>query len=138
MSFQEKSTWVLLAAMLAVYGWYASATFGGLAESGVPETADNMRLIGTVGLMIVISIVAHIAIAIVTRSEDESDERDRLIDLRGDQRGGFIMALGLLGTLTLALTGGSLFWIAHAALGGLVAGELVKSISKLIDCRRGV
>ena len=48
------------------------------------------------------------------------------------------MAVALFSTLGLALAGASVFWIAHAALAGLVVSELVKAVTKLIDYRRGV
>ena len=78
-------------------------------------------------------------IAILSPKEaDAADERDRLIELRGDQRGGFLMTVALFSTMGLAMTGASVFWIAHGALAGLVVSELVKAVSKLIDYRRGV
>lgn len=139
MSFREKSTWVLLGVTVIVYGLYFSTTMGGALANGVPEVADNVRLFGAVVLMVMLSIVAHIVIAILSpKDADAADERDRLIELRGDQRGGFIMAVALFSTLGLALAGAPVFWIAHAALAGLVVSELVKAVTKLIDYRRGV
>ncbi|WP_421792672.1 hypothetical protein [Hyphobacterium sp.] len=139
MSFREKSTWVLLAVTVIVYGLYFANTIGGALANGVPEVADNVRLFGAVVLMVILSIIAHIVIAILSpKDADTADERDRLIELRGDQYGGFVMAVALFSTLGLALAGASVFWIAHAALAGLVVSELVKSVSKLIDYRRGV
>jgi hypothetical protein len=139
MSFREKSTWVLLALTLVVYGWYFATTLGEALGSATPPVVDNVRLFGTVVVMVVLSIVAHIVIAILSPKEaDAADERDRLIELRGDQRGGFLMTVALFSTMGLAMTGASVFWIAHGALAGLVVSELVKAVSKLIDYRRGV
>jgi hypothetical protein len=139
MSFREKSTWVLLAATVIVYGWYFATTLGEALGSATPPVVDNVRLFGAVVVMVVLSIVAHIVIAILSPKEaDAADERDRLIELRGDQRGGFLMTVALFSTMGLAMTGASVFWIAHGALAGLVVSELVKAVSKLIDYRRGV
>jgi len=139
MSFREKSTWVLLAVTIIVYGWYFATTLGGALGSGTPPVVDNVRLFGAVVVMVILSVVAHIVIAILPPKEaDAADERDRLIELRGDQRGGSVMTVALFSTLGLALAGASVFWIAHAALAGLVVSELVKAVTKLIDYRRGV
>lgn len=139
MSFREKSTWVLLAVTLLVYGWYFATTLGSGLGAGVPEVLDNVRLFGAIVTLVVLTIVAHIIIAILSpKDADTADERDKLIELRGDQRGGFIMAVALFGTMGLAMAGASVFWIAHAALAGLVTSEIVKAVSKLVDYRRGV
>jgi hypothetical protein len=139
MNFREKSTWVLLAVTIIVYGWYFATTLGGALGAGVPEVLDNVRLFGAIITLVMLTIIAHIVIAILSPSEaDQSDERDRLIELRGDQRGGFLMAVALFSTMGLAMAGASVFWIAHAALAGLVVSEIVKAVSKLIDYRRGV
>ncbi|WP_420431070.1 hypothetical protein [Hyphobacterium sp.] len=139
MSFREKSNWVLLMLTAIIYGAYFSTTIRGALADGVPETADNARLFGAVFLMVVLTIVAHVLMAIVFRQDaEEVDERDRVIELRGDQRGGLLTAVGLFSVLGLALTGASVFWMAHVALGALVGAEIVKAVSKLIDYRRGV
>ena len=139
MSFREKSTWVLLAVTLLVYGWYFATTLGEALGTGVPPIVDNVRLFGAVVVMVALSIVAHIMIAILSpKDADTGDERDRLIELRGDQRGGVLTSIALFSTLGLVMTGAAVFWIAHLALAGLVMSELVKAISKLIDYRRGV
>lgn len=139
MSFREKSTWALLVAMMAVYGWYFATTLSHVLDTGVPQEADTARLFGAVVVMVVLTIAAHITMAIISPKEvDAADERDRLIELRGDQRSGYIMGVGLFSTLGLALAGASVFWIAHVALTGLVVSELVKAVTKLIDYRRGV
>lgn len=139
MSFREKSTWVLLAVTLIVYGWYFATTLGSALTVGLPGALDNVRLFGAIVTLVVLTIIAHIVIAILSpKDADKSDERDKLIELRGDQRGSLVMAVALFSTMGLAMTGANLFWIAHAALAGLVVSELVKAASKLIDYRRGV
>ncbi|GJL97672.1 MAG: hypothetical protein DHS20C06_14890 [Hyphobacterium sp.] len=139
MNFREKSTWVLLAVTLIVYGWYFATTLGGALGAGIPEVLDNVRLFGAIVMLVVLTIIAHIIIAILSpKDADQSDERDKLIELRGDQRGAILMAIALFSTMGLAMTDASVFWIAHAALAGLVVSEIVKAVSKLIDYRRGV
>ena len=144
MSFHEKSNIAMLLIMLGVYGVYFGGAVLGILTADVPPeealAATNATMIVTVGVVIVLAIIAHIAIAILKPSEadDSRDERDKLIEMRGDQRGGVVQSVISLGALTLAMLGLPVWMIANAILAGLVAGEIVKAVSKLIDYRRGV
>ena len=143
MSFQEKSNAAMLVITAAVYGWYfvtsAGSVFGGLPPDAA-LAATNMKMLLTVLIIVAVSIVAHILIAIMAPSEanEAADERDKLIEMRGDQRGGFVLALFALLAMGLAMLGKPPYLFANTILAGLVAGELVKGVSKLIDYRRGV
>jgi len=146
MSFHEKSNAVMLGIMALVAGLYVVLVAGDLR--GVPADAvGEVRYVTTLafamGVFVVLAVVAHILIAaLAARSDgevaDAADERDHLIDLRGERRGGFVLHVGVLAALGLALKGGEPFWIAHALLAGLVLAEMVKATSKLIDYRRGL
>ncbi len=144
MSFHEKSNIAMLVLTGGVYAWYfgssADVLLGG---AGSPEEAlalTNIKMLVTVGAIIVASIVAHVAIAIAAPSEanEDADERDKLVEMRGDQRGGFVLALFALAAMAAAMTAQPYHLIANLVLAGLVASELVKGVSKLVDYRRGV
>ena len=144
MSFQEKSNLAMLAILLVVYGIYFGQAMTSILGAGVPPAealaATNALMIVTVGAVIVLSIVAHILIAVAAPSEadDTRDERDKLVEMRGDQRGGFVQSFVIFGALVIAMLDFPAWLIANAVLAGLVAGEVVKAVSKLIDYRRGV
>lgn len=144
MNFHEKSNIAMLVIMLVVYGVYFGGAVLSILSADVPPeqalAATNATMILTVVVVVVLAIVAHIAIAIVKPSEadDSRDERDKLIEMRGDQRGGVVQSVVSLGALALAMLGEPVWLVANAILAGLVAGEIVKAVSKLIDYRRGV
>ena len=144
MSFHEKSNAAMLVITAGVYGWYfinvASQVIGADIPPEAALAATNATMILTVVIIVLASIVAHIAIAIAKPSEadDTRDERDKLIEMRGDQRGGLVLSIFALGAMALAMIGKPTFLIANAILAGLVMGEIVKGVSKLIDYRRGV
>ena len=144
MSFQEKSNAAMLVITAAVYGWYFVTSVGSVFGGDLPPDAalavTNVKMLLTVVIIVAVSIVAHILIAIMAPSEanEAADERDKLIEMRGDQRGGFVLALFALLAMGLAMLGKPPVLFANAILAGLVAGELVKGVSKLIDYRRGV
>jgi hypothetical protein len=144
MSFHEKSNIAMLAILIAVYGWYFGTAASAILGGGLPPEAalavTNLKMLLTVLAVVAISIVAHIAIAIAapSQADDTMDERDKLIEMRGDQRGGFVLGLFALLAMGIAMLAHPAYLIANTILAGLVAGEVVKAVSKLIDYRRGV
>lgn len=145
MSFREKSTIATLAATILVYGWYffnmieIAETESGPVEMSVIAT----HFITAVVAVIVISIMSHIAIAIITKRvegevEDAGDERDKLIELRGESKGSVILAFGIVFTIGMILLENSAFALANSLLAWLVLSEIVKCAFKLLDYRRGI
>ena len=141
MSFHEKSNIAMLVVTGGAYAWYfatsAGVLFGGAMSPEDALDLTNTKMLVTVGIIILASIVANIAIAIAAPSQANEgvDERDRLVEMRGDQRGGFVLALAAMAS---AMTAQPYVLISNLVLAGLVASELVKGVSKLVDYRRGV
>ena len=126
MSFHEKSNLAMLVIMIGVYGWYFTTSIIDVMGGMSPEAAlavTNIKMIVTVLGVVAASIVVHIAIAIAAPSEadDTSDERDKLIEMRGDQRGGFVLALFALLAMGSAMTAQPYYLVANLILGGLAS-----------------
>jgi len=140
MSFEEKSTWVVLGALLIAYGQYfldLSAQTPWLLESTV-DIEYRMQMLGTVMALVAIIVAAHIVIAIFAPSEsDQADERDREINLRGEHFGGYVLGFATLAAMGLAMFEQEHFWIANLLLLGLVLSEIVSNSIKLVIYRRG-
>ena len=137
MTSEEKSTWIVAAATVFIFGWYTIKILGDAATNAVSEIQYKDLLVVMVGVFIALIIVAEIVLAILTRKLDHSDERDRKIDRFGEYIGGYVLGTGLLVVLALAMAETEYFWIAHAALGVLVVAELVTATTKIIVYRRG-
>lgn len=144
MSFREKSTIATLAATILVYGWYfityISRALG--AETLPAASLITKPLIVTVILVVIINIVSHIVLAIAMRHQEgeidsDPDERDKLIDLRGDRRGGLVLSFGAVVTIGALILEHEPFWIVNVLLGFFVAAEIVKGASKIVEYRRG-
>ena len=139
MSFQEKSTWVILTTMIVVYTWYFLTV---LAEVGTTEVADidyQGRMLVTVLGVVVLVVIGSIVIAIASgRDADSSDERDKAINRYGEYVGGFVLTTGALGGLALAMVEAHQFWIANTILIGLVLSEITANVTKIVLYRRGV
>lgn len=138
MSFQAKSTIVMLTALVVAYGWYGFQVFRLAADSPV-ETVEYQPLVLIVVVpLVVIATIGHIVISALNPSEaDSSDERDRQIARRGSVIGGWIVSIAGIGALFAAMAEVGHFWIAHLLLAGLVLAELTDGIWRLALYQRG-
>ena len=138
MSFHAKSTAVALVAYVLVSIGYIVLLAQRASDTPIEDVAYQGLVIGLVIVFIIIAIVGNIVVATSNLAEaDAVDERDRLIELKGERIGGWVLAAGALGALALAMTEQSTFWIAQAILAGLVFGEIASASSQLALYRRG-
>lgn len=138
LSYREKSLYASLAAELVVYGPY----FFLHQQNSVNKVAG--MIIG----IIVLQTVLQLVIALVTRNR-VTDERDRLIELRGYRAGYLTIA-------TLMVLGLGMLWF-HAAVGHLrldnrmvglhflsvffgmlVIADITKTVTQIVAYRRAL
>lgn len=139
-SFQEKSNLAMLAILTLVFGWYFGVVVPPFFDLEVapPAAAVGGLLIAFTVFLVVLSVVAHIALAALAPSQaGASDERDRTIETRADARSGYVVGVGAVMTLGLLVFGFAPFWAANALLASLAASEIVKAVLRAIDYRRG-
>lgn len=137
MSFEEKSTWGMLATMIIVYGWYFS-TIGGDLGGDVSSIDYQGTMLVTVLAVVAIAVVFHILIAVVDpKGSDQSDERDRYINRFGEYIGGFVLTAGALAGMGMAMAEFEYFFVANTILAGLVLSEIVSGVTKIVLYRRG-
>lgn len=140
MSFHEKSAWVMGAVLLIAAAWYfrtvasASAALGEVAPPVLPV------VVGYIILIIVLSIIAHILVAVTKPSEadDTLDERDRIIARRAGAFSGVLLGLGVLAGLGGYLynyDGNQLF---HTAFGAMMVAQFGEYAAKVWSYRQGV
>jgi hypothetical protein len=138
-SFQEKSTALMLGLLVVVYGWYFAVVGSRALAIPVAEVEYRAMMLVTVVALVAVAIVGHVLIAVLApREADVTDERDRLVDLRGEWIGGFVLGTGTLAGLLLAMAEADTFWIANVLLAGMVLSEIVTSVARLVFYRRGV
>ena len=134
LSFAEKSLWVMLLGLLIAFGFYFSA----VSQAPMSDVmAFQVILFGlAVALLVIVQIGGHLVIAVVDR-RDETDERDRMIELKGDaQRRLRARHRRLPGAVRGAGDRGN-FMMAHVLLGAWLAAQLVQIASQLVMYRRG-
>jgi hypothetical protein len=142
LSYQERTLWGSLAAELVVYLPYF---FVNLHQGNSVN-----KIAGTIFAIIVLQIILQSIIAAVTRHR-MTDERDKLIQLRGYRAGYLTLAglmvfgLGMLWMHTLANAGGfpvhGQFLALHflnVFYGILVISDIVKTVTQIVAYRRAL
>ena len=136
-SFEEKSVWVQLGAMVIGLGAYF-AVAGTLLANGVREMpAFTAVFMVAVVLMVMLLIAGHVIAALTGRPES-ADERDRLIACRAEHRSSWIVAVGGLAAVTCMTFSIDNVWTANLLLMSLALSELLGFILRIIYYRRGV
>ena len=139
-TFEEKSTWVSLAAVLFVYGGYFSQVFEGLMNNSLNKGEIGGLFIGSVVTLVIIQVVLQIILA-VSNSKDanrQSDERDRLFALKAGYTSDWVLSFGIL-TIAVSIFLHDLdpLWTANLLFFLLVVSQVVCYVLTLFFYRRG-
>ncbi len=144
LSFQEKSLWLMFVSLVGCFGFYFVNVLRAQpsVEEMVPTLAADVMphqaalfLVAT-ALLVACQIVGHLLIVLVDR-RTETDERDRLIGLKGARNAGFVLATGVACSLWLAVITTGNFLFTHVLLAFWVLAELVGIATQLYLHRRG-
>jgi hypothetical protein len=142
MSFREKSAWISLLTLAAVFVLY----FANYARMmmGYGSVAPLIPLIfSLVAALIVSGVVLHLVIAIRSPKEARTpkDERERLIELKATRVAFFVLIAGALATifvihLRFARAFDRPLWMLHTTLFFLILAGIVKFASQIVLYRR--
>lgn len=137
MSFDEKTAWVQLVALVVAAGAYVAIAFSFWNAEGVSDVAAYVGLIaGALALQAVV-LVSGSAVAALTGRAERPDERDRLIAWRSAGRSGWLLVAGVLVALTGLVLAKSPLWVANVLLAALVAWQALVHALRLVAYRRG-
>jgi hypothetical protein len=138
MPFQEKSAIAMTAVLVAVYGAYFALMGRLLASTPAADIPYQPLLIVAVVPLTILAAVSHIVLAVASPKEANAyDERDRLIVLRSERLGGYVLVLGVVAGLVLAMAEIHPFFIANALLLGWVLAEIADNATRIVLYRRG-
>lgn len=140
LSFREKSLWLLLLSLLAVFGVYFATVLPARSADVAPVHVVNF--VAMLVVLVVVQVAGHAILAIASRRElaatVQSDERDTLIHLRSSRLASYVLATGVFCSLCLALWVPGNFAFMHALLAFWVAAQATEIASQLVLYRRGV
>ncbi|NHK27853.1 hypothetical protein FF098_008065 [Parvularcula flava] len=134
MSFKEKSSWIVLLGMLALFGWYGWNFY----VTGGFGAATRGVILGGMIAFIILVVIGHIVVAILQAIatgkddiDDSSDERDRAIELQAERAGGFILGFAVLAALAFCLIAEQ-YMIASMLFMAMVVSEIVKNAWQVV------
>ena len=139
MTFVEKSTLTMTLLLIAVFTGYFAVVLGPIAASPHRQGAFTGLVIAATVVLTILAVVSHVVLAVVFRAQADAelDERDRLIALRSERIGGYILAVGVFAGITVAILEAEAFWIAQVLLAAWVLAEVSEGVAKLALYRRG-
>jgi hypothetical protein len=124
--------------LVVVYGAYFAVVARLPATTPADQIVYQPLMIAAVLPLVVLAVASHLALALVNpREAGQHDKRERLIALRGERAGGYVLAVGVFTGLVLAMAEADAFWIAHALLVGWVLAELTAGAVRILLYRRG-
>jgi len=139
MSFREKSQWVVLVTVVAVYAGYFADVLPGHGANVAPT--DVARFACAVAALVVLQIVGQTALSIASRRELaqglQHDERDTRIDLRASRISSHVLAVGVVTALVVALQVPGNFAFVHVLFGALVLSHACEVATRIALYRRG-
>lgn len=142
MTFSEKSNLIMLVIISFVFGGYFLSAYNNYMTGEASLEGLFVTFVGLTIAIVLYSVIGHIIVGIFSHKQleqdGEGDERDRLIELKGNSFGGYALGFGVVTTMFLILFESiDRFIIAHALLASLVLAEILTSLLKLILYRRG-
>lgn len=150
MPFEEKSAWAVLGSTVLVWGAYFVLAAMLPVPSEVRPFPMFFLFIAAVTVQVVILTVAHIGMAIRAQP-GPVDERDRLIELKADRNGGWVLSVGAMCIALVMIWGGTFkalpfppwsmpgpYVFGHLIVLVFALAEVVKRVSQVRYYRRGV
>ena len=133
-SFREKSLGLMFVTLAVTFTLYFATVLPLKAPNVQPQHVALFAL--AVVILTIIAIAGHVIIAILDR-RTATDERDRLIELKGKRNASYVMATGVFLALCIPLLTPGTFLLTHVLLGFWVLAQLTEIGSQLILLRHG-
>jgi hypothetical protein len=138
MTFNEKSRWIALLANLGIWGWYF-VTVGRAVAAGAPDEPYLLAMtIPVVIWLTIVTVVAHIAVALLNPSEvrTDLDERERQIAAVAARRAYSLLCIGIFGVIVGSAFYWHTFFVVNALLFVFILVESVRYALELAAYRR--
>lgn len=134
LTFQEKTLWISLFAVIAVYGIYYLNVLPPV--NGNMESPHIWQYFKYMGLLVFVIVVGVVAIAIKDRDEPV-DERQQLIEMKADRISAYVLHFGILIAILVAMFVPGNFWFIHTLTIIGVLADVMNKIQQLRSFKRG-
>jgi len=147
MSYQERNiiTYIITGIIVMtiftfhINDQFQSGAFDG-PDAGVAIGWSAIKMIaGSIVVTIVVTILVHIASAIITQdaSVDEADERDKLIDLVGMKVGFITFSIFFVGAMIWMAFGAPMAYVLIGSIYAMFIASMIEGCTRLVLYRRG-
>ena len=133
LSFREKSLWLMFVGLFGVFTVYFATVLSSHSINVGP--GQMVIFVLAVMMLVVVAVLGHIVIALMDR-RTATDERERLVELKGKRNGGYVLATGVSLALCVPLFTTGTFLFTHLLLGFWVLAQLVEYGSQLFLLRQ--
>jgi hypothetical protein len=141
MSMTQFRTIAFLVLAVVTFAAYVVVVLRRADGGPIDEVAYAAPMLWSIGLGIVVAILAEIVARIVwfeRRGEVDGDERDAVVDQRGEQAGSAFVAIGGGAAMLMAIAEWDYFWIANTLYAAFAIAGIVACAAKLAFYRWGV
>lgn len=139
LSFQEKGLWLLLVSVVVTFAVYFYVALATAQPTPVVRNVMPHQVVYFV-IAVIALVIVQVAGLIVFAAMDRrttTDERDRLIALKGTRNGSYVLATGVFFALCVALLTDGNFVFMHVLLAFWVLAQLTETGSQLYLYRCG-
>ncbi len=134
LSFQEKSLWASLVAMVLVYGLYYLNVLPPV--DGNMQSPHIWQFFKYMGLLVIIVAIGQIAV-LIKNKEEPVDERQKMIELKAGIVSSYILHGGVVVAIFVAFWVPGNFWFIHTINLVAVLAEVINYIQQLRAFRKG-
>jgi hypothetical protein len=136
MAFMEKSNWVVLVVAVPTLLAYAVLIVPQVLSTPIAEVSWVQPMIFAIVGFVVANVLGNVVAAATNpKDADKNDERDREISRFGERIGNWLIVIGSIAALGLAMIMADHFWIANAIFLGGMAASIVSSGAKIAAYR---
>lgn len=134
LTFQEKTHWICLIAVISVYGLYYLNVLPPV--NGNMESPHIWQYFKYIGLLVFVIVVGVVILAIKGRDEPV-DERQQLIEMKADRVSAYLLHFGILIAIVVAMFVPGNYWFIHTITVVGVLTDVVNKIQQLRSFKRG-
>jgi len=123
-----------------MFDLYQEGSFNGAEASSLVGKSIFMLIGASIVITIIVHIVFAIAKAVISKESENtlSDERDKLIDLKGLQIFVIIFSIGFVGSMGILALGTESYLVFCLIIFFMFVGNIIGDISKLFYYHRGL
>lgn len=134
LTFEEKILWISLIATIIVYGVYYINALPPI--DGNMETAHIYQFFTYLGLLIAIVIIGFISLLVKNKEKPFDDERQKFIEMKAAKNSYFLLHIGVIVSIIVAMIIPGNFWFIHTINFFAVLTETLHIILQLKGFRK--